>query len=171
MGLTIKNIVVNLFYYAFTLFAVPWVLLGLEARWDSIGRASTGLRIISFLLGIAGALLQLWCIILFQRVGKGTPSPAVPTHKLVTQCPYRLVRNPMNIGEVMVMLALAGWFASWMLLVYAVLAWLAFHIFIVTFEEPGHFQEFGGDYEEYTRFVNRWIPKFQRSHPLLGKVD
>lgn len=160
MGLTIKNILVNLFYYAFTLFAVPWVLLWLEARWDSIGRTPTGLRIIFIFLGIVGALLQLWCIILFQRVGKGTPSPAVPTNKLVTQGPYRLVRNPMNIGEVMVMLALAGWFASWMLLVYAVLAWLAFHVFIVTFEEPRHLKVFGGDYEEYKRSVNRWLPKF-----------
>jgi protein-S-isoprenylcysteine O-methyltransferase Ste14 len=159
MGLTIKNIFVNLFYYAFTLVAVPCVLLLLEARWDSIGRALTGLRIMSIFLGIAGSLLQLWCIILFQRVGKGTPSPAVPTNKLVTQGPYRLVRNPMNIGEVMVMLALAGWFASWMLLVYAVLAWLAFHVFIVTFEETRHLEDFGGDYEEYKRSVNRWLPK------------
>lgn len=113
------------------------------------------------LLALSGAGLQLWCIVLFQSLGRGTPSPAFAPQKLVSEGLYALVRNPLNIGEVMLFLAIASWFASPLLLAYAALAALAFHCFIVKWEEPQHLKRFGEKYLEYRAKVNRWLPRFK----------
>lgn len=48
-------------------------------------------------LGIAGAALTLWCVVVFAWLGKGTPLPFDP-RRLVVRGPYRAMRNPMAIG-------------------------------------------------------------------------
>jgi len=82
--------------------------------------------------------------------------------RLVTVGPYRHVRNPMNIGEIMVVVALAGWFGSASLLIYALLAWCTLHGFIVAWQEPGHLQKWGDEYARYCKTVNRWTPALRR---------
>ena len=159
MTLTARNIVTNLLYYGVTLAGLPWAVLYIE---DSLGLDREGvasLRIVAVALALAGLTLQLWCITLFQRIGRGTPSPLLPPRQLVLAGPYRWLRNPMNMGEVAVFLALAAWFGSRALAAYALLAWLAFHMFVVLYEEVGLARRFGGRYETYRREVGRWIPK------------
>lgn len=158
MSLTFKNIAINVAYYAVTVVLLPMLVLQLE---DSVGVSRISrpaLRVIAAIVGVAGIAVQMWCIVLFQRVGRGTPSPLVPTRRLVHSGPYRRVRNPMNIGEMLVFLALALWFGSIGLMLYALAAWLAFHIFIVRTEEPRHRAQFGDEYASYTARVNRWLP-------------
>lgn len=162
MSLTLKNILINLLYYGVTLIILPWAILYAESYVGIARHPSVILRAASVLLAFMGASLQLHCIALFQSLGKGTPSPAFAPKRLVTKGPYAYVRNPMNIGEVILFLALALWFASPLLVAYAALAAIAFHIFIVTWEEPQHLRRFGKEYSDYQRKVNRWIPK-QRS--------
>lgn len=67
----------------------------------------------------------------------------------------------MNIGEVILFLALALWFASPLLTAYALLAAISFHLFIVIWEEPQHLRRFGKEYSVYETKVNRWIPKLK----------
>ncbi|MDQ3817318.1 MAG: isoprenylcysteine carboxylmethyltransferase family protein [Acidobacteriota bacterium] len=159
MSLTLKNVLINLLYYAITLIALPSLILYAESYLGIVRHPTTILRAFSILLGLVGAFLQLWCIALFQSHGRGTPTPALAPERLVTKGPYAHVRNPMNIGEVTLFLALALWFASPILTAYAVLAALAFHLFIVTWEEPEHKRRFGKGYSAYKAGVNRWIPK------------
>jgi len=153
-----KNVIVNLLYYGCTLLLVPAVLLSIETHF-LVRRPSVVLRVISLLLGGAGIVIQSWAIDFLERFGKGTPSPAVPTQQLVTVGPYRYVRNPLNTGEVMLLLALAGWFASPAVFAYSLLAWLAFHLFIIRWEEPRLEERFGDRYSTYRATVGRWIPK------------
>ena len=161
MTLTYKNILLNLSYYSVAILVLPWGLLSLETEWGFPRDPSPSLHYAAIILGTVGFALQLWCIILFQRFGEGTPSPLFPPRKLVTMGPYRFVRNPMNVGELMVLVSLAGWFGSRALLAYALIAWLAFHIFIVLLEEPRHLKRFGDEYGQYKATVNRWIPKLR----------
>lgn len=160
MSLTLKNILINLIYYAATLIILPWIILYAEFYAGIPRHPSIILRAAAVLLALIGAGLQLWCIALFQSLGRGTPSPAFAPEKLVTEGPYAQVRNPLNIGEAMLFLAIALWFASPLLLAYAVLAGVAFHIFIVKWEEPQHLNRFGEKYVKYKAKANRWIPKF-----------
>src|SRR5437764_4813949 len=62
-------------------------------------------QVVGMLIGTAGAVVALWCILTFASVGRGTPAPFDPPRRLVIQGPYRFVRNPMYIGAG---LALAG---------------------------------------------------------------
>jgi protein-S-isoprenylcysteine O-methyltransferase Ste14 len=151
-------VLINVVYYAITAALLPALCLTLE-RMLGIDRFPTPwLRIAGGVLIGIGAALQIWCLGLLQQIGRGTPSPAVPTSRLVTAGPYRFIRNPLNLGEVLVFLGLAAWFGSLWLLSYAILAWLAFQIFIIRVEEPRHRREFGDEYANYVRAVpRRWM--------------
>ena len=161
MPLTAKNIVLNLVYYGVTAAGLPAIVLATENRLG-FGRDDVALlRLLAVALALAGITLQLWCITLFQRKGGGTPSPVWPPTQLVLTGPYRWMRNPMNVGEVVLLLALAAWFSSRALVMYALLAWLVFHLFVVTVEEPRLAQRFEAGYDSYRRDVRRWLPKFR----------
>lgn len=153
MNLLAKNLAVNAIYYAITIVALPALVLLLDA-WR---RPSPALRAIGALAILAGAALQLWCIVVFHRRGRGTPTPALPPVQLVASGPYAIVRNPMNIGEVLLLAGLAAWFGSIGLAMYAAASWLAFHFFITRYEEPHLERTFGAAYDEYRRRVGRWF--------------
>ena len=52
-------------------------------------------------------------------------------------------------------------FGSGTVLVYAVGLALAFHLFVVLYEEPTLRVRFGEDYAAYGRRVPRWIPRWR----------
>lgn len=160
MTLTGKNIVLNIAYYGVTAVGLPAVVLVAENGFRFGRDNDPALRFLAVGLAFAGIALQLWCITLFQRKGGGTPSPVWPPTQLVVAGPYRWVRNPMNLGEVLVFLALAAWFDSWVLVLYALLAWLTFHLYVVLYEEARLARRFNGSYDSYRRVVGRWLPKF-----------
>ena len=72
---------------------------------------------------------------------------------------YRHVRNPMYVAVVAIVLGQAALFGNGLLLWYGTLLWLAFHIFVVAYEEPTLRQTFGAEYEDYRGNVPRWIPR------------
>ncbi len=112
---------------------------------------------------IAGAACYLWCAWAFTFVGRGTPGPWDAPRRFVARGVYRIVRNPMYAGIVLVLLGEAIVFASWGLLLYALLLWGAFSLTVVGYEEPALREQFGDDYEAYSRAVPRWIPCRQRA--------
>ena len=50
-------------------------------------------------------------------------------------------------------------FGDWRLMTYGGLMWLAFHAFVLTYEEPVLAQQFGVQYEDFRANVPRWIPR------------
>lgn len=162
MTLTLRNLAINGLYYAGTVAALPSAALWFQARSWGLAKSSVSLRSVGILLGLAGVVLQLWSIVLLQTRGRGTPSPVAPPVRFVSEGPYAWVRNPINLGELLLFLALAAWFASWFLLVYAALAWVSFQIFIIAWEEPRHRRLYGSEYVEYCGRVSRWFPRSPR---------
>ncbi|HLW60359.1 MAG TPA: isoprenylcysteine carboxylmethyltransferase family protein [bacterium] len=110
-----------------------------------------------------GAACYLWCAWDFASAGRGTPAPIDPPKVLVTRGLYRVVRNPMYVGAVLILLGESVLFASATLLTYALLAWVVVHLFVVFYEEPTLHRKFGISYENYRKAVPRWIPR----HKLL----
>lgn len=111
-----------------------------------------------FALGVA---VYLWCVWCFATVGRGTPAPIDAPRRLVVVGPYRHVRNPMYLG---VLLVVVGWttlFRSIGLAAYAALVALAFHLFVVIYEEPKLNRSLGTDYGDYRRLVWRWLPRLR----------
>jgi len=151
-----------------TLF-IAFVLIYLPSRvmsWTGLARpaAMGGPQILGILLGIAGALIALSCIVAFAWIGKGTPAPFDPPRRLVVRGPYRLVRNPMYIGAVLVLTGSALFYESAPLLAYCGLLFLAAHLVVVFYEEPTLRRSFGPDYEAYCDRVRRWWPSARPIH-------
>lgn len=166
MNLLARNILVNAVYYVITLVGGPFVVLQIEKLAGIPRFPFAVLTWIAVLGAVTGILVQVWAIVHLHRVGHGTPSPVASTTNLVSTGPYAFVRNPLNIGEVLVFLALAAWFGSLGLLAYALAAWVAFHVFILRHEEPRHAREFGDAFAHYRAEVGRWLSKRKnRNHP------
>lgn len=118
---------------------------------------SLRLRPHGLLVLLVGVIILDWCVVEFYVSGRDTLAPWAPPQCLVVVGPYRYSRNPMYVG---VMLILIGWsllFWSLLLIIYAAIVLLAFHIRIIVGEEPWLARTFGVDWESYRSRVPRWL--------------
>jgi protein-S-isoprenylcysteine O-methyltransferase Ste14 len=107
----------------------------------------------------AGFAIYLWCAWDFAVAGRGTPMIFDPPKRLVARGLYRFVRNPMYCGVLLMVLGQAVLFESTATVVYALVAGLFFHAFVVLYEEPALRRKFGESYQQYRNSVPRWIPR------------
>jgi protein-S-isoprenylcysteine O-methyltransferase Ste14 len=119
----------------------------------------TPFRAIGALLIIAATPVLLESFARFALQGLGTPAPVFPTQHLVVRGFYRYVRNPMYVAVVTMVIGQALLFGNLRVLAYGLCAWLATHIFVLTYEEPTLRKTFGAEYETYGANVPRWIPR------------
>jgi protein-S-isoprenylcysteine O-methyltransferase Ste14 len=149
----------------FLLFA-PGTLAGLVPWWISRWHVQapffgfTPFHVIGALLIAAGIPVLLESFGRFALQGVGTPAPIFPTQYLVVKGFYRYVRNPMSIAVVLVILGQALLLGNLRVLAYAIFVWLAFHLFVLIYEEPTLRKSFGAEYEAFCAHVPRWIPRF-----------
>jgi protein-S-isoprenylcysteine O-methyltransferase Ste14 len=66
----------------------------------------------------------------------------------------------MSIAVVLVILGQALLLGNLRVLAYAIFVWLAFHLFVLIYEEPTLRKSFGAEYEIFCAHVPRWIPRF-----------
>ena len=97
----------------------------------------------------------------FVVVGLGTPAPIVPPTRLVVSGQYRHVRNPMYLAILVIVLGQSLVLGSGILLEYAALLWLLFHVFVILYEEPTLGSQFGTSYQVYRQNVRRWLPRIR----------
>ncbi len=110
-------------------------------------------------LGLSGLAIWIHGFDFFSRYGRGTPLPVDAPRHLVTSGLFRVIRNPIIAGELMVIWVVVLYVASLGLLVYAILMSLAGHLVVVYVEEPELRKRFGETYEAYCREVPRWFPR------------
>ena len=108
------------------------------------------------LIFIAGILILLLCIWRFIIDGKGTLSPLDPTRRLVTTGLYRITRNPMYVGVILILLGEFVILSKDYSFVYVDYI-CCFPFFIIFWEEPRLWRDFGAAYEEYKAQTRRWI--------------
>jgi protein-S-isoprenylcysteine O-methyltransferase Ste14 len=111
------------------------------------------------LLIVGGVPLILDSFARFAIQGLGTPAPVLPTKHLVVTGLYRYVRNPMYVGVAATIFGQGLLFGNARVLEYGLFVWLAFHLFVLGYEEPTLRRSFGNEYEEFRRNVPRWIPR------------
>jgi protein-S-isoprenylcysteine O-methyltransferase Ste14 len=114
-----------------------------------------------------GAFVLLWCVRDFYVSGKGTLAPWDPPKELVVVGLYRLVRNPMYIGVLLLVCGWALYLASPFLAGYAALLAVGFHARVVMHEEPWLDAQFGQQWRTYRAAIPRWVPRMQRSKNSL----
>jgi len=158
MSPVVRTLIFTILVPGFWTVAMPYWLLPRGARPDVRGAGAAG-----WLLIAAGMALYFACAFWgFALRGQGTPLPMDPPKNLVVEGPYAVVRNPMYWGVGAVMLGEAAIFHS-LALVELVAAFLVgVNLFVLLYEEPALRRKFGVEYEEYSRRVPRWLPRFKR---------
>ncbi len=119
--------------------------------------------ILLILLAIIGIGLSIWSIVYMKNVGKGNPFDAFNhevaprTSSLMTDGPYGICRNPMLLGvfiyHIGVLIALLSFGA---LLVF-IIEVLIMNVQVKK-EEQRLKMDFGKQYEDYMKRVNRFMP-------------
>jgi protein-S-isoprenylcysteine O-methyltransferase Ste14 len=151
----------------FTL-VVPGTVVVLVPRWLMRGGGTVQggwLGAGGALLLVCGTVLYLRCAWDFAMRGRGTPAPIDPPRELIVVGVYRYVRNPMYLGVLAMVVGEAALYRAGVLLGYAGALLLAFHLFVVTYEEPTLRRKFGASHQRYCASVPRWLP---RSRPWSG---
>jgi protein-S-isoprenylcysteine O-methyltransferase Ste14 len=131
-------------------------------QWNAAPGWTWSLRILGGALILAGAAVLLDSFARFALRGLGTPAPVFPTKHLVVSGLYRHVRNPMYLAVSALILGQALLLLNAALVIYGMLVWLAFHLFVIGYEEPTLRHSFGDEYAAFCADVPRWIP---RLHP------
>jgi protein-S-isoprenylcysteine O-methyltransferase Ste14 len=144
------------------LFLIPAIILVVTANSRFAPKLITPSQIWFWLALLAagiGSVLCMWTAMLFTKYGEGTPAPWDPPRKLVIIGPYRYVRNPMITGVLLVLLAEALLFGSWLIAGWMLLFLLGNVIYFPFVEEKGLEKRFGDEYLKYKARVPRWIPR------------
>jgi protein-S-isoprenylcysteine O-methyltransferase Ste14 len=123
-------------------------------RWP--GLDDTAARFIGLGLGGAGFALIIWAAMTLWR-HKTTVLPHRGVADLVTDGPFRWRRNPIYIGDALVLLGVAEmtkniWFAILVPVFMALVTWLA-----ILPEERYLAAKFGARWQEYRERTRRWI--------------
>lgn len=149
------------------LLLAPGTVAGLIPWWISRWQMRPPLGGFAALRWLGVALIALGLAVLvesfarFAWQGLGTPAPVLPTRHLVVRGFYRWVRNPMYVAVVSIVLGQGLWFGDVRLLGYAALVWLAFHLFVIGYEEPTLRRTFGAEFETFQANVPRWVPRLR----------
>src|SRR6476659_4499383 len=136
---------------------IPWWITGWEFLPPFFELQAP--RAVGILLIVAGLPGLVDSFARFALQGLGTPASIAPTQNLVVTGLYRHVRNPMYVAVVAVILGQAILFGDSRLMTYGVFMWLAFHLFVVAYDEPTLRCTFGSEYEVYRANVRRWVPR------------
>ena len=151
-------------------FAAPGTIAGLVpyllTRWQPHNwyAATIPARMAGGLLLAAGLAALLACFRRFVVEGRGTPAPIVAPERLVVRGLYRHVRNPMYVAVLAIIAGQALLLGRFILLGYAAVMWLAFHLFVLGYEEPTLRETFGGSYDAFRAAVPRWLPRLRPWH-------
>lgn len=135
--------------------ALMWAVAPVGPRLGIGDSLRDGLAIVLVLVGFG---IDLYCAIAFWRV-RTTVNPLSPGKScaLVTSGAYRLSRNPMYVGQTMV---LTGW-TVFLNSVWGLAGPVALVLYLNRFqiapEERVLAQKFGADFKAYTTQVRRWL--------------
>jgi protein-S-isoprenylcysteine O-methyltransferase Ste14 len=113
-------------------------------------------RLVGYGLGLAGIVLVAWAIATLYRAGT-TVRPDQGADRLVTDGPFRWRRNPIYMGDVLILLGLAQLTHNiWLVVLAPVFALAVFRLAIVP--EERHLEaRFGQAYLDYKARTRRWF--------------
>jgi protein-S-isoprenylcysteine O-methyltransferase Ste14 len=127
-------------------------------RYPDVLAGSILVILVGAFLALVGAVLAFWTIFLFKTKGRGTPNPKLPPKVFIISGPYRISRNPMALGGLLILLGEAVFYYSPSLLVIAILYGVVIYLNAKFVEEPELRERFGKPYDDYLKRVPRFFP-------------
>ena len=136
---------------------------------DGSRTADLWLDALGLLLCASGQALRI-LVIGYRYIVRGGKNRRVHAEDLVTEGVFSLARNPLYVGNILV---LFGLFVIWnapLLYLIGVPFTLIGYRAIVAAEESFLRSKFGADYDDYCRTTNRWIPDFRKASVALEGI-
>jgi protein-S-isoprenylcysteine O-methyltransferase Ste14 len=129
--------------------------------------------IIEYLLSIIilglGLFLLIWASYFQWKIGIGTAAPNAPTQHLVVSGPYRLCRNPIELGAIFYYFGIGTLYGGVVIgVVGFILGFVIGSLYHKYIEEKELEIRFGDEYKEYKKFTPFLFPKIQNL--LDGKI-
>src|SRR6185312_8602149 len=112
---------------------------------------------LAIVLIVAGVASSTSGAILFRRLGTDINPTSATNRLLVTSGPYRLTRNPMYLGLVLVTLGIACWVGAWPMFLAPVAVFATANWVHIPFEEAKMHRQYGATFDDYVRRVRRWL--------------
>ncbi|HEY5218826.1 MAG TPA: isoprenylcysteine carboxylmethyltransferase family protein [Gemmatimonadaceae bacterium] len=113
-------------------------------------------RVAALVCVVAAVVVFGWAALSLRR-HRTSIVPVRPTAALVIEGPYRITRNPLYLGLVLLYAGVAFWLdALWPLVLLPVLVFVI-QLYAIRREERYLERRFGEEYRAYTRRVRRWI--------------
>jgi len=107
---------------------------------------------------VAIALIPpIWAVVLFRREGTEINPNSITNRKLITSGPYRLTRNPMYLGLVLLSLGVAFCIGAWPMFIAPIAVFATANWAHIPFEEAKMLHQFGPTYQDYLNQVRRWL--------------
>ncbi len=129
----------------------------LDRRWQPLpwddGVAS---RTLGWMWVAAGGLLFLWALWTLYR-HHTTVNPYAGATTLCTDGPFRFSRNPIYLGDWLVLVGVALLLNSLWPLAFAPFIWLMLRFGVIRHEEAHLEAKFGDAYRAYKARVRRWL--------------
>lgn len=151
-----------IFRYRNSLFPLVFVILFLVSK----PTLFLGNEILDFLLVEAGVLMVAagvsfrLLVIGYAYIKRGGKEGRVFADRLVIRGFYAHTRNPMYIGNMLVVSGLSLVYGSWGSTLFAIPFFCFSYLSIVVAEETYLKSQFGTEYDDYMKRVNRFWPNF-----------
>jgi protein-S-isoprenylcysteine O-methyltransferase Ste14 len=141
-------------------YAIVWSLR--RPLFTPIWLMPKAVEIAAAVLTAAIAVASVWiCLAAIRTLGKQWAFVArvVEGHKLITDGPYSLVRNPIYTGMFGMLVATGLALSVWWALLAAIVIFLIGNRIRITAEEKLLRESFGEEFEEYARRVPAFLPR------------
>lgn len=112
--------------------------------------------VFGFISIIGGVGLFVWTIQLF-KAQKTTLHPRGKPSSFISTGPYRLSRNPIYLGFLLIAIGTAFLFANLLAFVGPLIFFFFISTFVIPFEEEMLTKLFGKDYQTYRTKTRRWV--------------
>ncbi|MGB0766177.1 MAG: methyltransferase family protein [Phycisphaeraceae bacterium] len=140
------------------LYVLPLAVVSLQERAGIGAFEFAGRWWVGFVVFLGFGLLGLSSAVWTLCIGRGTPLPTDCASRLVVVGPYRWVRNPMALAGIMQGVGVGLMWGSWLVVGYAVLGGVVWHVLVRPVEEADLLRRFGASYEAYRGGVRCWWP-------------
>jgi len=113
-------------------------------------------KLIGGILILAGIALMFWAVAAFRTHQTSVVPHQVPT-KIITSGPFARSRNPIYLGDVMVLLGAVLWWAAWPALLLIPLFMLIITRRFIAPEEARMKESFGAEFDCFAEKTPRWL--------------
>ena len=113
-------------------------------------------RFAGAVLCIAGVALMIWAVQSFRRHQTSVVPHQMP-ERIITSGPFRLSRNPIYLGDVLVLAGAVLWWGAWpAILLIPAFVFVLLRRFIAP-EEARMKENFGTEFDAFAKKTRRWL--------------